>query len=639
MAEQEKTKYFPIVFIRGFAGSKSDVESAVSDPHRGFNLGSSIVKLINNDDSDDMAKALQHDFPGPLLRLIEDFDYKDAITCRFVNSRNEPVPGALSRLNQKRAEQGRKKADWRKTLWVFHLYKEEYFNSEDRPLTEGYAEKLALFLDQVRDACLRPVLPENATDAQKAQFDKEWEAYEHGRSAAFRINLVAHSMGGLVARCYLQNKRLFKTSTLRMVKPVLVNKLVTYGTPHQGIQFRRGLEFFEWIKDIFGPVGSDTFGEPRMREFLSLYDDKGIVNPIHLVKRVVRQCLLPSGKNPNQGVQVVKKLVRQSPLIYQFFKGPPLHTFRAHRNDLTAEKTLSIVGTNYQVYDVLFGMSSKSVGPRSDGLVRIDNAHICSGPRVFINCSHSGYMGLTNSEAGYQNLIRFLFGDIRYTLSLFPVEIAVDQLREQHQALDYMTIDCRLAIQGLPTYINRLTSEDKTALTVKLQPDGKPLKGRRAPDADADAFNLDDDRITLFTSFWDTRWLPSSTSNAEPCIQGAVDLRFEAHYKAFGDTQGIFRETRMEGEYFFNERLHLKFDPRAHLGSDSLNAQPAENKAFTLWYHWGVGKPDWHGLDFTETSEESIRYYDYHIPFPPPPGRQVPLFQSKGLCLRTSAWD
>lgn len=633
--QEEKTSYFPIVFIRGFAGTKNDVESAVSDPHRGFNMGSSIVKLINNDASDDMAKALQHDFPGPLLRLIEDFDYKDAITCRFVNSQNEPVPGAVAKLQRKRVEESRETVNWRKTLWVFHLYKEEYFNSEERPLAEGYAEKLALFLDGVRQACIgfRPTLRKNATATEEAQFHEALRRYNKAR-AEFRVNLVAHSMGGLVARCYLQNDELFQSPALQGIEPVLVNKLATYGTPHQGIQFRRGLELFEWIKDIFGPVGSDTFGEPRMREFLALYDDAGI-NPLRFIKRFVRKRFILSRDASNSGLNLAKKLLRQHPLVYCFFKGPPLHTFRACRKDLTPERTLSIVGTNYQVYDVLFGMSSKSVGPRSDGLVKIDNAYICSGPRVFINCSHSGYMGLTNSEAGYQNLIRFLFGDIRYTLSLFPPEVFVDQLREQDHTLDYLTIECRLAIQGLPTYINRLTLEDKTALTIGMQPDGKPLKGKKSPDATASPFNPAGDRITLFTSFWDTRWLPSATSNLEPCIQGAVDLKFEAHYKTPEDNQGIFRETRMEGEYFFNERLHLKFDPRVH----QVGARSAESNACTLWYHWGVGKPDWQGLDFDEKYEDGTLYYDYLIPFPPQSARKTALFQSEGLCLRTSAWN
>ena len=34
-------------------------------------------------------------------------------------------------------------------------------------------------------------------------------------------------------------------------------------------------------------------------------------------------------------------------------------------------------------------------------------------PHAFVHRSHSGYFGIVNSEEGYQNLIRFLFGDVR----------------------------------------------------------------------------------------------------------------------------------------------------------------------------------------------------------------------------------
>ena len=54
-------------------------------------------------------------------------------------------------------------------------------------------------------------------------------------------------------------------------------------------------------------------------------------------------------------------------------------------------------------------------------MVRIANAttraRIKTGfrgsPNAFVHRSHSGYFGIVNSEEGYQNLVRFLFGDVR----------------------------------------------------------------------------------------------------------------------------------------------------------------------------------------------------------------------------------
>ncbi len=67
-------------------------------------------------------------------------------------------------------------------------------------------------------------------------------------------------------------------------------------------------------------------------------------------------------------------------------------------------------------------MSAWAAGDASDGLVRIENATThgpgpdgtdVSSPRAFVNRSYSGHYGIVNSEEGYQNLTRFLFGALR----------------------------------------------------------------------------------------------------------------------------------------------------------------------------------------------------------------------------------
>ena len=57
------------------------------------------------------------------------------------------------------------------------------------------------------------------------------------------------------------------------------------------------------------------------------------------------------------------------------------------------------------------------VGPKSDGLVRIEHAYVENAHRAFIDKSHSGSFGEVNSEEGYQNLRRFLFGRFAVTVS------------------------------------------------------------------------------------------------------------------------------------------------------------------------------------------------------------------------------
>ncbi len=48
-----------------------------------------------------------------------------------------------------------------------------------------------------------------------------------------------------------------------------------------------------------------------------------------------------------------------------------------------------------------------------DGLVAMRNETVEGSPRAFVHRAHSGRFGILNAESGYQNLVRFLFGDVR----------------------------------------------------------------------------------------------------------------------------------------------------------------------------------------------------------------------------------
>lgn len=89
--------------------------------------------------------------------------------------------------------------------------------------------------------------------------------FVRGKTGAAKVDLVAHSMGGLVARSLIQ--RTWAGSAEKKVR-----RLFTYGSPHGGIHFRRGLGWAEAVRDLFGPNESDTFGPKRMRQFLNLPD-------------------------------------------------------------------------------------------------------------------------------------------------------------------------------------------------------------------------------------------------------------------------------------------------------------------------------------------------------------------------------
>jgi hypothetical protein len=69
------------------------------------------------------------------------------------------------------------------------------------------------------------------------------------------------------------------------------------------------------------------------------------------------------------------------------------------------------------------GLSSKAVGAKSDGLVQIENAYVPGAKFAYVHRSHSGRYGIVNSEEGYQNLRRFLLGDLEVTADLVGLEL------------------------------------------------------------------------------------------------------------------------------------------------------------------------------------------------------------------------
>lgn len=376
--------YFPIVYVRGYAMSSAEVESTFDKPYYGFNLGATQVKQ-GRDERPSMAI-----FESPVVRLLTDQKYHDTFG-RYVDRQNNPIPNRAADV-------------WRRTLWIFRFYDAESRlrdgnRSEDD--IETYAERLAIFLDKVRKAC--------------------------GNPDGFKVNLVAHSMGGLVARCYLQYESLFERPELKEIAPVDVNKLFTYGTPHRGISFRDGLGWAEDIRDLIGWRGSDAFGEDRMRDYLSL-------------------------QGPNQ----------------------PLHTYKPARGNLPKERIFSIVGTNYQDYVV--GSAQAAVGPGSDGLVAIENAYVKGAPRAYIHRSHSGPFGMVNSEEAYQNLERFLFGSLRYELELAPITLGKSRLPGQkpNDAVEYLLVEVTMVVRGLRCYIQNRQEPTMSAISVPF--DGKQQK-------------------------------------------------------------------------------------------------------------------------------------------------------------------
>ena len=315
--------YYPIVYVRGYAGSQGGVEETAATPYMGFNTGSTKLRQAWD------GSVARHIFESPLIRLGKDHDYIDMYEDGDVIPKGERISP--------------------RSVWIFRYYdqvsKEMPDEEGERPEIETYAEQLGEFIDRIRDHVC------GGADDPDPEVAKDRER--------FRVYLVAHSMGGLIVRCYLQN-----IVPTKGIDPNPVDKAFTYGTPHRGID----MKVVGNLASFFPINNNDNFKRGRMREYLQLSEEKVDINSL-------------DEKFPKD----------------RFF---------------------SIVGTNHRDYGAAKGLSRIAVGSMSDGLVRIENAAVAGGPRAYVHRSHSGHYGMVNSEDGYQNLRRFLFGDARVDLLL-----------------------------------------------------------------------------------------------------------------------------------------------------------------------------------------------------------------------------
>ncbi len=321
--------YYPIIYVRGYAGTEDEVEDTAADPYMGFNLGATKVRQLWTGD------VVKHYFESPLVRLMKDLEYQD------VYSSGTEMPESLQ--------------VGPKSVIIYRYYERasKELGAGIREEIEAYASGLSELILRVRDRICKG-------DAEA--------------SKVFRVYLVAHSMGGLICRCFLQNPQAGSDEARK-----LVDKVFTYATPHNGIDFK----VIGNVPGFFSRNQSDTFNRQRMREYLGLPEGEADVDTLN-------------GKfNP--------------------------------------ERFFCLVGTNHKDYEVARGWSRRLVGPMSDGLVRIENATVRGGwnghetgsPRAYVHRSHSGHYGIVNSEEGYQNLTRFLFGNVRVDGTLAVEELTL----------------------------------------------------------------------------------------------------------------------------------------------------------------------------------------------------------------------
>ncbi|MFB2893470.1 esterase/lipase family protein [Aerosakkonemataceae cyanobacterium BLCC-F50] len=225
-------------------------------------------------------------------------------------------------------------ADISNSIWIFR-----YYDLDDR-VYETYGKALVRLIDFIIE------LTSLKTDRKP------------------KVNIIAHSMGGLLVQQAVQ----VTYPEQRRKAEDYINKIVTLGTPHQGVTIQI---IKNWLN-------------------IAAADDLKHFNPDFM-----------GDKN--------------NPISYNNFgKHFPLH------------RLLTIVGTNYRSYNNaissrfnrLFSLEDE-LGinyNRSDGLVKQNAAQIPGSARTFVHKCHGGPDSLLTARESFEIATRFFFGNVRVRL-------------------------------------------------------------------------------------------------------------------------------------------------------------------------------------------------------------------------------
>jgi PGAP1-like protein len=361
----------PLILIRGFGGLNTNDEK--KDAYQGFTEGSVypqkqgenyiyeglLLRFIkSNWQYQDATNVVGYygskigyepNLPGK-LQYLKDIKDDSKLTEKLRNLKNKGILEQFERLQQAGYFSGSKVVinpgmalnllesmdDPCRSIWVFR-----YYDLNDREF-KVYGEALVRLIDFIREL------------AVMKNGDKP------------KVNIIAHSMGGLLAREAVQ--RTYPNSNNPRKAEDYINKIVTLGTPHRGVTF-------QLIKDWIDIESADDFKHfnPEFQ------DDK-----------------------------------TNDASFWNFGKHFPV------------ERLLTVVGTNYRSYGSgiatalnRFFSAPGEYGPnynRSDGLVKQISAQIPGAPRTFINKCHGGFDSLISSRESFEVATRFLFGNVQTRL-------------------------------------------------------------------------------------------------------------------------------------------------------------------------------------------------------------------------------
>jgi hypothetical protein len=516
-AEAIEHPYYPIIFVRGYAGTDDEVEDTVSDPYMGFNLGSTKLRTLSNGRTD------RHYFESPLVRLMKDHGYRDVYSAG-INATD--IDGPTSEPISPRSV----------IIYRYYDLVSSIFGEGKQVKMEQFGQGLNNLIEKLRQ--------------KTCSTAKE--------SKRFKVYLVGHSMGGLVIRCFLQNEKIGDPEI-----KACVDKVFTYATPHKGIDF----EIVGNVPAFFTLNSADNFNRKRMQAYLGFDGKAEEINSL-------------DGK-------------------------------------FDPERFFCLIGTNAKDYAVAKGWSSRVVGPHSDGLVRINSAVVIGrgdkkdttkiGPRAYVHRSHSGYYGIVNSEEGYQNLVRFLFGNVRVdgVLELndltLPKDIQAEQDGGKKIGASYH-FEAVTRVRGTNWDLSRRVASENSTVFRKLDELFPPTgKKRSIPEYQR--------RPEIFTGFLSRG---ARVDKGRPSLGFCVDLGvLVPDYEVDGT---LWLKNHYAGGYVYRDKINLEAFPAGSEGED-----------WVLRYGFDSVEPN--GSSQTAERKPIDNGYEFRIPIvqKTPPGIEATL--------------
>ncbi|NEO89547.1 MAG: hypothetical protein F6K56_04505 [Moorea sp. SIO3G5] len=384
----------PIILIRGFGGLNIQEEQRLT--YQGFNQGTVY----------EHKKGTNEIYEGLILSFLKsDWQYQDATNVVTFSSReieDEPaLPRKLKSLQQM-LQDGKplpSSLQWLKDNGIldkFKRLKEESYtlNYPDKTQEKRYfyGDKVVInpemseyFLESTKDPW-RSIWVFRYYDLKERKFEtygnalmrmiyliRELTANQAGVKP--KVNIIAHSMGGLIAREAVQ----VTYPSLGLKAEDYINKIITLGTPHQGITF-------QILEDWLG-FGGELGAQEELERF-NLKNQSKLNNP---------------------------------------------YSFQNFEKHFPLERLLTIVGTNYKSYNLRqASFLNRVFSPRyefgsnynrSDGLVKQFSAQIPGAPRTFIHKSHGGFDSVITSREAFEVATRFFFGNVRSRLRLVNAQI------------------------------------------------------------------------------------------------------------------------------------------------------------------------------------------------------------------------